>query len=82
MTDAIKINDEHNFETALQKLEEIVHQLEQGNVPLDKSIDLYEQGEKLRLLCQKRLDHARARIDKIMLDKDKQPASVQSFDED
>lgn len=54
------------FEQALKALEAVVHQLERGEVPLDESIDLYERGEKLRAICQARLDAAQARIEKIV----------------
>ena len=55
-----------NFEDALKGLEEVVRKLESGEVPLDDSISLYERGEALRLHCQKRLDAAQARIEKIV----------------
>lgn len=58
--------DEMTFEQALLALEEIVQQLERGDVPLDQSIELYERGEKLRAACQKRLDSAQERIEKIV----------------
>lgn len=57
---------ELSFEDALRALEEVVHKLESGEVPLDASIALYERGEALRLHCQKRLDSAQARIEKIV----------------
>jgi exodeoxyribonuclease VII small subunit len=58
--------DELSFEEALRRLEAIVQQLERGDVPLDQSIALYEEGNKLREQCQKRLDLAQARIDQIV----------------
>ena len=54
------------FEDALRALEDIVRALEGGEVPLDKSIELYERGELLRKHCQARLDAAQARIEKIV----------------
>jgi len=54
------------FEEALRALEDVVKRLESGDVPLDDSINLYEQGEKLRQHCQARLDSAQARIEKIV----------------
>ena len=57
-----------SFEDALRALEDVVRKLEGGEVPLDESITLYERGEKLRAHCQKRLDSAQARIDKIATD--------------
>ena len=56
---------EPSFEQALRSLEEIVHKLESGEAPLDESIELYERGNALRELCQKRLDAAKARIEAI-----------------
>jgi len=70
-----------NFEDALKRLEDIVRKLESGDVPLDKSIDLYSQGEKLRGLCQQRLETAQAKIEKITLDRDGEAAGVTAFDE-
>ncbi|MCB2084669.1 MAG: exodeoxyribonuclease VII small subunit, partial [Sphingomonadaceae bacterium] len=57
---------ELSFEDALRALEDVVRRLEGGEVPLDESIDLYERGEALRQHCQKRLDSAQARIEKIV----------------
>ena len=71
-----------NFEQALVALEEVVQQLESGNVPLDQSITLYERGEKLRKLCQARLDDAQARIEKIVTGDDGSASSTVPFDSD
>lgn len=70
-----------SFEQALTALEEIVQSLEAGDVPLDQSIALYERGEKLRAACQKRLDDAQARIERIVTDGSGQASGVQPFDE-
>jgi len=58
--------DELSFEDALQRLEAIVQQLERGDVPLDRSITLYAEGDRLRAQCQKRLEAAQARIEQIV----------------
>ena len=71
---------EMSFEQALVALEEIVQQLERGDVPLDKSIDLYERGEALRAACQKRLDAAQARIEKIVAGADGKPTGTAPLD--
>ncbi|MEE4200153.1 exodeoxyribonuclease VII small subunit [Erythrobacter sp.] len=73
--------EEMSFEEALKALEEVVAKLERGDVPLDQSIDLYERGEKLRAACQKRLDNAQARIEKIVAGADGRPAGTAPFDE-
>ena len=71
-----------NFEQALRELETVVRKLESGDVPLDESIDLYERGEDLRKACQKRLDAAQARIEKIVADADGKPTGTVPFDAD
>lgn len=69
-----------SFEDALRALEDVVRQLESGDVPLEDSITLYERGEELRKHCQKRLDAAQARIEKIVAGPDGTPSGTQSFD--
>jgi exodeoxyribonuclease VII small subunit len=71
-----------NFEDALRRLEDIVRKLESGDVPLDQSIALYSEGEKLRGLCQQRLEAAQAKIEKITLDRDGKPQATVPFDAD
>ncbi|MEO9600014.1 exodeoxyribonuclease VII small subunit [Parasphingorhabdus sp.] len=71
-----------NFEDALKRLEDIVRKLESGDVPLDQSITLYSEGEKLRGLCQQRLEAAQAKIEKITLDRDGKPQATAPFDAD
>ena len=69
-----------SFEDALRQLEEIVRKLESGDVPLDDSIDLYAKGDQLRVHCQKRLDSAQARIEKIRTDADGKAVGTAPFD--
>ena len=71
---------EMSFEQALGALEQIVQQLERGDVPLDDSISLYERGEELRAACQKRLDAAQARIEKIVTGADGKPSGTVPLD--
>lgn len=71
-----------SFEEALKALEEIVQKLERGDVPLDDSIALYERGELLRAACQKRLDSAQARIEKIVTGGDGRPSHTVPLDGD
>lgn len=60
--DDIKTMD---FEEALGALEEIVRNLESGQVSLEKSIDIYTRGTQLRAHCDEKLKDATARIEKI-----------------
>ena len=69
-----------SFEDALKALEDVVRKLEGGEVPLDDSIALYEQGEKLRAHCQARLDAAQAKIEKIVAGADGKPTGTVPFD--
>lgn len=69
-----------SFEDALRALETIVRQLESGDVPLEDSISLYEKGDRLRQHCQKRLDAAQARIERIVAGPDGSPTGTQPFD--
>lgn len=69
-----------SFEDALRALEQVVRKLESGEARLDESIELYEQGEKLRAHCQARLDAAQARIEKIVQGVDGRPNGTVPFD--
>ena len=59
-----------NFETALKSLEEIVNQLDSGEIDLDKAVEAYERGTKLKEHCEKKLKEAQLRIEKIQVGKD------------
>ena len=69
-----------SFEAALAELEQIVRALEQGAEPLDKSIELYQRGDRLKRHCEARLKAAQAKIDQISLGADGQPAGTAPFD--
>jgi len=69
-----------SFEAALKRLEEIVRLLERGDAPLDQSIDLYAEGEKLKQHCEARLAAAQARIDAIQVGRDGVPGGTRPFD--
>jgi exodeoxyribonuclease VII small subunit len=71
---------ELSFEAALQRLEEIVRILERGEAPLDQSIGLYQEGDRLKRHCEARLKDAQARIEQIALGSDGKPVGVTPFD--
>ena len=50
------------YEQALKKLEDIINKLNEGSIPLDESITLYEEGIKLSEFCMKKLDSAKQKI--------------------
>jgi len=58
--------EEPSFEDAIRRLGQIVEQLERGDLPLEASLGLFEEGIKLARLSQKRLDHAEKRIDELL----------------
>ncbi len=64
------------FEKALEELEGIVQRLEQGNVPLDESVAIYERGEALKRHCETLLQRAEARIQRITLGADGRAAGT------
>ncbi len=72
MTEAQQATDVSNlsFEDALKQLETIVRELEQGNVPLERSIEMYERGAVLRAHCDTLLKAAEAKVEKIQLAQD------------
>ena len=59
---------EIDFEAALKELEQIVEQLEAGDLPLERSLALFEQGVRLSRDCQKRLDEAERRVEILLKD--------------
>ncbi len=60
---------EKKFETALERLEEIVKELESGDLPLEQSLKLFEEGIKLSRICNKRLEDAERRVEILLKDK-------------
>ena len=50
------------FESALKRLEEIVHSLEESSPPLDEALALFEEGKSLISLCLKKLDEAEQKL--------------------
>lgn len=63
------IEDEISFEEALKNLEDIVEELNNGDLELEKAITAYEKGIKLKSICEKRLKNAEQRIEKIKIEK-------------
>jgi exodeoxyribonuclease VII small subunit len=62
-----------SFEASLEALEEIVHQLEGGDLPLEKSLELFEDGIRLSRQCQERLSQAERRIELLLRDNQGRP---------
>jgi exodeoxyribonuclease VII small subunit len=69
-----------SFEQALAELEKIVENLERGDVPLDKSIAIYERGEALKNHCDALLKSAEDKIEKIRVARDGSAAGTEPLD--
>jgi exodeoxyribonuclease VII small subunit len=61
---------EIKFETALKRMEEIVAKLEGGDLELEKSIALFEEGVKMSKTLQKKLDEAGLKIEQLVRERD------------
>jgi exodeoxyribonuclease VII small subunit len=71
-----------SFEEAMARLEKIVDALDSGDVPLEKSIEIYEQGAALQRHCEDKLKQAEMRVQKIVTAADGSASGVEdtSFD--
>lgn len=74
--------EEMSFETAMAELEQVVTQLERGDVALDASIALYERGAALKAHCEAKLKSAEEKVAAITLNGDGQPTGVTPLDAD
>jgi len=62
---------DNNFETNLKKLEMIVDKLESGDIGLEESVKLYEEGMKIKKICDKKLKDIEMQIKKIKIEDNK-----------
>lgn len=58
------------FEDALDKLEKIVSKLEDGEIPLEESLKLFEEGMRVSRLCNQKLEEAEKKVEILMKGKD------------
>ncbi len=56
------------FEQAFAELEDAVHKLESGELPLEESLALYERGQELAAYCAKLLDEAELKVQQVEAD--------------
>ena len=77
-----QIDDINNmsFEEAMNELEQIVRNLENGKIPLEEAIITYERGAAIRTHCEKKLQEAKLKVDKITTDQN-QELKPTSFEE-
>jgi exodeoxyribonuclease VII small subunit len=69
-----------SFERAIEELETIVKRLEDGKVPLEESVAIYERGEALKRRCEELLRQAEARVEKITTDASGEARGVAPLD--
>ena len=69
-----------SFERAIEELESIVKRLEEGKVPLEESVAIYERGETLKRRCEELLRQAEARVDKITTDANGEATGTEPLD--
>ena len=62
---------ENSFEKYLQKLEMIVEKLESGEIGLEESVKLYDEGMQIKKICDKKLKDIEMQIKKIMIEDNK-----------
>ena len=62
---------DNNFETNLKKLEVIVDKLESGDIGLEESVKLYEEGMRIKKICDKKLKDIEMQIKKIKIEDNK-----------
>lgn len=72
----------NEFETAFRKLEKIVQRLEGEEMPLDESLQLFEEGIKLSRFCHQRLEEVEKKIELILADAKGQPVTEPFEDEE
>ncbi|MGA3023564.1 MAG: exodeoxyribonuclease VII small subunit [Bryobacteraceae bacterium] len=59
------------FEAGLQELENIVREMESGDLPLERALELFEKGMKLSEACRKQLEEAETRVELLVRKGDK-----------
>jgi exodeoxyribonuclease VII small subunit len=69
-----------NFEASMEELESIVKRLEEGKVPLEESVAIYERGEALKRRCEELLKTAESRVERITLDGSGKAAGTEPLD--
>ena len=70
-----------SFEASMERLEQIVRTMERGDVPLEQSLALFQEGTELVKNCQKLLDEARIQVEKVMNGSDDEPVMEEFADE-
>lgn len=84
MTDKKKKDEDISFEESLKKLEEIVEELEKGELNLDDALKLYEEGMHFSDKCLEKLNETKKKVEKLTRDGDEkyhtEPFSINNDD--
>jgi len=75
------MSEKMNFEQSIQRLEQIVRAMERGDVPLDESLKLFQEGTELVRACAEMLEKAEMQIHAVMTDSEGNPR-LEVFDDD
>ena len=62
----MEMSEDKNFESSLNELERIVKELEKGDLPLEQSLTLFENGMRLSDECKRQLEEAETRVEILM----------------
>jgi exodeoxyribonuclease VII small subunit len=60
------MSNKKTFEEAMEELEQIVNQLEKGDVPLEEALSIFQKGIELSQLCNKKLKHVEEQLAKVL----------------
>jgi exodeoxyribonuclease VII small subunit len=75
-----------NFETSIKRLEEIVHDLERGDLPLEESLKVFEEGMSLIKFCSEKLEEVEKKVTMLVKEGDAgyvhQPFEIEKAEED
>jgi exodeoxyribonuclease VII small subunit len=63
-----EMSKEMNFEESLKRLEQLVERLEAGDLPLEESLKIFEEGRKLAEICNQKLESAVLRVEQLTAD--------------
>lgn len=67
-----------SYEDNYKRLEQVIARLDSGNLPLDESVALYEEGMRLAQLCEQQLDNAEIRVTQLIMDAEKTDPPTES----
>ena len=67
-----------SFEENYKRLEEVIARLDSGNLPLDESVALYEEGMRLAQYCEQQLDNAEIQVTQLLTDAEKTNPEAES----